>query len=152
MKIDLNKAPVRLGTAYPAPYDEPCRNRRRVRLGLAAGLTQFGVNKLHLAPGTWSSQRHYHTREDEFIYVLAGEVVLVTDQGETILRAGDCAGFPHGDPNGHHLLNRSAAEAIVLEVGTDDPSDEAEYPDIDLRATAAGFTHKDGTPYPVPGV
>lgn len=147
MKIDQEKAPTRIGSAYPSPFDQPCRNRKRVRLGAAAGLCQFGVNKLHLSPGTWSSQRHYHSREDEFVYVLHGEVVLVTDEGETVLRAGDCAGFQHGVANGHHLQNRSAEEAIVLEVGTDDMADEADYPDIDLRALASGFVHKDGSPY-----
>jgi uncharacterized cupin superfamily protein len=119
-----------------------------VRLGAAAGLKQFGVNRMHLRPGAWSSQRHWHSREDEFIYVLAGEVVLVTDDGETVLRAGDCAGFPHGVANGHHLQNRGTVEAIVLEVGTDDPRDQAEYPDIDMRATPGGYVHRDGTPYP----
>lgn len=150
-KIDIQEAPTRLGTAYPPPFDAPCRERKRVRLGVAAGITEFGVNQLHLAPGTWSSQRHYHSHEDEFIYVLAGEVVLVTDAGETVLRAGDCAGFPHGIADGHHLQNRSSAEAIVLEVGTNHPEDVAEYPGLDLRATGDGFTHKDGTPYPAPG-
>lgn len=148
MKIEIESAPTRLGTTYPAPHDTPCRARKRVVLGAAAGLSQFGVNLLHLAPGTWSSQRHWHAREDEFVYVLAGEVVLVTDAGEQLLRAGDCAGFPHGVADGHHLQNRSASEAIVLEVGTDDPRDVAEYPDIDLRMTPAGFVHRDGTPYP----
>ncbi len=148
MKIDLSKAEVRHGTAYPPPHYAPGRERSRVRLGLAAGLTQFGVNRLHLAPGSWSSQRHWHTREDEFVYVLAGEVVLVTDEGEQILRAGDCAGFPHGVQNGHHLQNRSAREAIVLEVGTRDPTDSGDYTDIDMRFTPEGFTRKDGTPYP----
>lgn len=148
MKIDLDEAPTRTGTAYPPPYDEPCRQRTRVRLGAAAGLTQFGVNLLRLPPGTWSSQRHWHTREDEFVYVVSGEVVLVTDAGETVLRAGDCAGFPHGVANGHHLQNRSEREAVVLEVGTDDPRDAAEYPDIDLRYAPGGYVHRDGTPYP----
>lgn len=148
MKIDIQRAPTRTGTAYPSPHDAPCLDRKRVRVGAGAGLTQFGVNMLHLPPGTWSSQRHWHTREDEFVYVVAGEVVLVTDEGEEVLRAGDCAGFPHGVANGHHLQNRSAQLAIVMEVGTDDPRDEAEYPDIDLRATAEGYVHRDGAPYP----
>jgi uncharacterized cupin superfamily protein len=147
MKIDLEKAPTRIGTLYPAPFDKPCQERKRVRLGAAAGLTQFGVNKLHLAPGTWSSQRHFHSREDEFVYVLRGEVVLVTDEGETVLRAGDCAGFRLGVRNGHHLQNRSTEEAIVLEVGNNDPEDETDYPDIDMRAVKSGFVRKDGTPY-----
>jgi uncharacterized cupin superfamily protein len=148
MKIDIEAAPTLTGTGYPRPYDEPCRNRRRVRLAAAAGVKQFGVNMLHLPPGQWSAQRHWHHREDEFVYVLAGEVVLVTDDGEEILRAGDCAGFPHGQANGHHLQNRSDREAIVLEVGTDDPQDEAEYPDIDMRMIASGFVRRDGTAYP----
>lgn len=147
MKIDRPSAPTRTGTLYPPPFDAPCKQRTRVRLGAAAGLTQFGVNQLYLAPGTWSSQRHYHSREDEFVYVLRGEVVLVTDEGETVLRAGDCAGFRLGVANGHHLQNRSAEEAVVLEVGNNDPEDETDYPDIDMRAVPSGFVHKDGTPY-----
>src|SRR6185437_9167066 len=117
-KIDIENAAVRIGTSYPAPHDAPCRARDRRRLGDAAGLTQFGVNLLRLAPGVWSSQRHWHSAEDEFAWVLQGEVVLVEDEGETILRAGDCAGWKAGAPNGHCLQNRSAADAVVLEVGT----------------------------------
>lgn len=148
MKIDIETAPTWVGSAYPSPFDAPCQDRRRVRLGAAAGLVQFGVNLMELQPGAWSSQRHWHSREDEFVYVLSGEVVLVTDAGEQVLRAGDCAGFRHGVANGHHLQNRSAAVAVVLEVGTDDPTDEAEYPDVDLHASATGYSHRDGTPYP----
>src|SRR6478736_294767 len=134
-KIDLASAPRRVGAGYPAPFDAPCRERTRLRLGMAAGLTQFGVNLLRLAPGVWSSQRHWHHGEDEFVYVLEGEVVLVTDAGEERLVAGDCAGFRAGDPDGHHLQNRSDREAVVLEVGTSTPGgDVAEYPDIDLRS------------------
>lgn len=148
MKIDIDKAPTWVGSGYPAPFDAPCLDRKRVRLGAAAGLSQFGVNLLHLQPGTWSSQRHWHSREDEFVYVLAGEVVLVTNAGETVLRAGDCAGFPHGVADGHHLQNRGTEVAVVLEVGSDDKQDVAEYPDVDLRATPDGYVHRDGTPYP----
>lgn len=148
MKIDLDEAPTLVGTRYPAPFDAPCQDRVRVRLGAAAGLSQFGVNLLRLAPGTWSSQRHWHAREDEFVYVLTGEVVLVTEAGETTLRAGECAGFPHGVASGHHLQNRGPVEATVLEVGTDDPRDEVEYPDIDMRWTPDGYARRDGTPYP----
>ncbi|MCY1005739.1 cupin domain-containing protein [Nannocystis pusilla] len=148
MKIDIDKAPTWVGSGYPAPFDAPCLDRKRVRLGAAAGLSQFGVNLLHLQPGTWSSQRHWHSREDEFVYVLAGEVVLVTNAGETVLRAGDCAGFPHGVADGHQLQNRGTEVAVVLEVGTDDKQDVAEYPDVDLRATPDGYVHRDGTPYP----
>lgn len=148
MKIDIDGAPTWVGSGYPAPFDAPCLDRKRVRLGAAAGLSQFGVNLLHLQPGTWSSQRHWHSREDEFVYVLAGEVVLVTNAGETVLRAGDCAGFPHGVADGHHLQNRGTAVAVVLEVGSDDKQDVTEYPDVDLRATPDGYVHRDGTPYP----
>jgi uncharacterized cupin superfamily protein len=149
-KIDIDAAPTRFGTGYPPPYDAPCRGRRRWKLGDAAGLTQFGVNLLRLLPGQWSSQRHWHTAEDEFVYVLEGEVVLVTDEGEQTLRPGDCAGFPAGQPNGHHLQNRSGAEAVLLEVGSRRPGEDgASYPDIDLEAApgAKAYSHKDGTPY-----
>lgn len=150
-KIAIGQPPDERGSDYPAPFDEPCRERLRRRLGDAAGLTQFGVNLLVLPPGAWSSQRHWHTIEDEFVYVLAGEVVLVTDAGEEILRAGDCAGFPAGVRDGHHLQNRSTHAATVLEIGTRRiADDEAFYPDIDLRALAgdAGYAHQDGRPYP----
>ena len=149
-KIDLNTAPVTRGTRYPPPFDVPCRERLRLRLGDAAGLTQFGVNLLTLTPGTWSSQRHWHTVEDEFVYVVSGEVVLITDEGETSLRAGDCAGFKAGVKNGHQLQNRSGGNAVVLEIGTRQPADdEASYPDIDLHALKgrAGYAHRDGQPY-----
>jgi len=149
-KIDVASAPTRFGTAYPPPHDAPCKDRKRWKLGDAAGLTQFGVNLLRLAPGVWSSQRHWHAREDEFVYVLEGEVVLVTDDGEEVLRAGDCAGFKAGEPNGHHVVNRSDREAVLLEIGTRDPvGDAATYPDIDLRLDSGekSYRHKDGTPY-----
>jgi len=149
-KIDIEAAPTRFGTGYPPPHDEPCKGRRRWRLGDSAGLSQFGVNLLRLPPGQWSSQRHWHTAEDEFVYVVAGEVVLVDDQGEHILRAGDCAGFPAGAADGHHLQNRSQTEAVLLEVGSRRPgTDGANYPDIDLMRVpgATGYSHKDGSPY-----
>jgi uncharacterized cupin superfamily protein len=150
-KIDMPAAPTGVGSSYPAPFDAPCAGRRRWALGDVAGLTQFGVNLLRLAPGAWSSQRHWHTAEDEFTYVLEGEVVLVTDAGELVLRAGDCAGFPAGAPDGHHLQNRSDREAVLLDMGSRHPeTDACHYPDIDMFAPAEspGFTHKDGTPYP----
>jgi uncharacterized cupin superfamily protein len=118
-------------------------------LGDAAGLTDFGVNLLRLPPGSWSSQRHWHALEDEFVYVLEGEVVLVSEAGEEVLRPGDCAGFKAGSPDGHHLQNRSQDAAVLLEIGSRKPTEEVAYPDIDLHgSTARGFTHKDGTPYP----
>jgi uncharacterized cupin superfamily protein len=149
-KIDLAAVQTRRGSGYPAPYDAPCRNRSRERLGDAADLTQFGVNRLRLEPGTWSSQRHWHAEEDEFVYVLQGEVTLIDDGGEQLLRAGDCAGFRAGDPNGHHLVNRSDAAAVVLEVGSRRPEHEAvDYPDIDLTIAPGEtrYRHKDGRLY-----
>ena len=151
-RIDTAAVAAVIGTRYPPPFDLPCRDRERRRLGDEAGLTQFGVNLLRLAPGVWSSQRHWHSHEDEFIYVLEGEVTLVTEAGAEILRAGDAAGFKAGDPDGHHLRNHSAAVAIVLEVGSRAPAlDTTTYPGLDLRAPAGQapsmFTHLDGTPY-----
>lgn len=149
-KIDVVAQPVKAGTGYPPPYDTPCAQRQRTRLGDAAGLTQFGVNLLRLPPGTWSSQRHWHSAEDEFTYVLEGEVVLVTDDGEELLRAGDCAGFRAGDGNGHHLQNRSAHEAVLLEVGSRRPDiDAVAYPGCDMKLDAGerNYRHLDGTPY-----
>lgn len=150
-KIDIETAPTVSGSRYPAPFDIPCQQRFRRRLGDAAGLSQFGVNLTRLAPGAWSSQRHWHTGEDEFVYIVAGEAVLVTDAGEQVLRAGECAGFPAGVSNGHHLQNRSAGDVLFLEVGSRRPDDdEAYYSDIDLHATKdrAGYVHRDGRPYP----
>jgi uncharacterized cupin superfamily protein len=149
-KIDLAAAPVRKGTAYPPPYDAPCLERVRQALGDAAGLSQFGVNLCTLAPGVWSSQRHWHSAEDEFVWVLEGELVLVTDAGEEVLRAGDCAGFPAGEANGHHLVNRSGKPARVLEIGTRSVDDACRYPDCDMRADPGEdrYRHRDGTPYP----
>ena len=149
-KIDIAAAPTRFGTRYPAPYDAPCKDRRRWMLGDAAGLTQFGVNLLRLEPGVWSSQRHWHTAEDEFVMVLEGEVVLVTEAGEEVLRAGDCAGFAAGEPDAHQLQNRSDREAVLLEVGSRRPGEDGvDYPDIDLKIEAgeAAYRRKDGTPY-----
>ena len=148
-KINLEAAPLRVGSGYPSPFDEPCRERKRWRLGDAAGLSQFGVNLMRLPPGNWSSQRHWHALEDEFVWVLEGEVVLVTDEGEQTLRPGDCAGFPAGVTNGHQLQNRSDRDAVVLEVGSRRPSEEVcDYPDIDLvLKPQLGFCHRDGQPY-----
>jgi uncharacterized cupin superfamily protein len=150
-KIDIAALASVTGTTYPSPFDEPCLSRERKRLGDAAGLTQLGVNLLRLPPGAWSSQRHWHTESDELVYVLSGEVMLVTDEGAEILTAGDSAGFKAGDGNGHCLQNRSSADATVLEIGTRLDSDAAHYPDIDLVAPAGGrpaaYARRDGTPY-----
>lgn len=149
-KIDLATAPTRIGTAYPAPFNQPCLQRHRTKLGDAAGLEQFGVNLLRLPPGAWSSQRHWHTAEDEFTWVVDGEVVLVEDDGETVMRAGDCAGFKAGVANGHCFQNRSDRDAVLLEVGSRRPEEDGcDYPDIDLvlREGESVYRHRDGTPY-----
>src|SRR5215467_893044 len=147
-RIDVAALPSVVGTLYPSPFDLPCRARARTKLGDAAGLTQFGVNLLRLPPGAWSSQRHWHTGSDEFVYVLEGEVVLVTDAGEEVLRPGDAAGFPANDANGHCLRNRSSAEARVIEIGTRIEGDSGYYSDIDMMAPAGGkpaiHTHRGG--------
>jgi uncharacterized cupin superfamily protein len=151
-KIDIAKAPVRAGSNYPPPFDAPCLARRRQKLGDAAGLDQFGVNLLILKPGGWSAQRHWHSGEDEFVWILEGEVVLVEDGGEQVLRAGDCAGFKSGEANGHHLVNRSDRDARLLEIGTrlPDGAEYVDYPDIDMviREGSPAYQHRDGTPYP----
>jgi uncharacterized cupin superfamily protein len=148
-KIDVSRAAERKGSGYPPPFDKPCAERVRKRLGDAGGLTQFGVNLLTLAPGVWSSQRHWHTEEDEFVYVVSGEVVLIDNDSEHILRAGDCAAFPKNDGNGHQLVNKSNAVAVCLEVGTRSAEDACDYPDIDMKieSRGEGFVHRDGRPY-----
>jgi uncharacterized cupin superfamily protein len=148
-KIDVAAAPKRKGSGYPSPFDVPCAKRVRQRLSNAGGLTDFGVNVMHLPPGSWSSQRHWHSHEDEFVYVLEGELTLIEDGGETVLRAGDCAAFPKGSGNGHHMINRSSATAVYLEVGSRQPEDLTTCSDIDMMSSTADgrFVHKDGTPY-----
>lgn len=148
-KIDVDSAPVRHGTGYPPPYDTPCLARRGIRLSDAAGLTQISVNRMHLPPGSWSSQRHWHAAEDEFVYVLEGEVVLITEAGEETFRAGDCAGFKAGVPDGHHFQNRSRSDAVLLQVGRRDDGHLCDYPDIDLVLPEgeSAYHHKDGRPY-----
>ena len=149
-KIDLAAVPERKGSGYPAVFAGPCAGRIRQRLGNAGGLTDFGVNLMRLPPGGWSSQRHWHSHEDEFVFILEGEVVLVEDAGETLLRAGDCAAFPMNSGNGHHMINRSGQWALYLEVGSRSPEDLTTCSDIDMMSAAAvgAFTHKDGSPYP----
>jgi uncharacterized cupin superfamily protein len=149
-KIDIGSVPERKGSGYPAPFHLKAVDRVRQALGDAGGLNDFGVNLMKLPPGNWSSQRHWHSAEDEFVWVLSGEVTLVTDEGEQVLRAGDCAAFPKNEANGHHLVNRSSETAMVLEIGTRSPDDVAEYSDIDMRIDnrIGTFTRRDGTPYP----
>ncbi len=152
-RIDATRAAVVTGSRYPKPHDAPCQGRSAIRLGDAAGLTQFGVHLLTLDPGVWSSQRHWHTHEDEFVYVLSGEVLLVTDAGAETLRAGDAAGFKAGDRDGHCLQNLSGAPARLLVVGTRNDADEGEYSDIDMKflpgrySGKGGFRRKDGSSF-----
>ena len=151
-KIDIGKAPVRTSTVYPAEFKQICDGREKAALGNVADLTQFGVNLTRLKPGAASALRHWHENEDEFVYVLEGELVLIEDEGETLLRTGDAAGFKAGVPNGHHLINRSQRDAVYLEVGTRAASEHAHYPDVDLdlvreESGALRLSHKSGEPY-----
>lgn len=152
MKIDLNTIPVETGTTYPEPFRSSVTGRSRQRVGHAARLKNFGVNLTTLQPGSQSALRHWHTAQDEFIYIVEGELVLITDAGEQILRSGDMAGFAAGVENGHHLVNRSQRSASYLEIGDRTQPDSANYPDQDLVCTQTSadgnqFAHKDGQPY-----
>jgi uncharacterized cupin superfamily protein len=150
-KIDITKAVVRTKTAYPPPLDKVTIGREKTALGDVAGLTQFGVNRTLLKPGAASALRHWHDTEDEFVYVLEGELTLIENEGATLLKAGDAAGFKAGVPNGHHLVNRSGRDAVYLEIGTRVAHGGAVYPDDDLALTREGgklhFTRKSGEPY-----
>jgi uncharacterized cupin superfamily protein len=150
-KIDIAALPTDARTGYPEPLNRVVQGRSRKRLGNAAGLDQFGVNLTTLKPGAASALRHWHQNEDELVYVLEGEVVLIEDQGETVLRPGDAAGFKANAPNGHHLVNRSSRDAVYLEIGTRAKNERAEYPDLDLVAvrddTGMYYTRKDGKRY-----
>ena len=151
-KISIETAPKGSGSHYPAPYHEPCKSRHFLRLGEAVGLTKIGANLVTLPPGTWSSQRHWHALEDEFLFVVSGELVLITDDGETPMRAGDSAGFPAGLEDGHHLQNRSQSDATFLVVSNRDEADHGEYSDIDMRfhppryPPQGSYSRKDGSP------
>ncbi len=158
--LDPRAVPEIRGTTYPEPFKARVRDRGKRKLGDACGLTQFGVNLVTLGPGCESALRHWHTLEDEFVYILSGEVVLVTDVGKQILKTGQCAGYPAGSRNAHHFVNKSGKPAQYLEVGTRIADDQAHYPDDDLQwsnpetGSIDGYkkkttvtTHKDGTPY-----
>ena len=150
-KLDMSAIAPRTGSGYPAPFAETMAGRIQHNLGDAVGLTQFGVKLYRLKPGAWSSQRHWHENEDEFVMVLEGEVAMIENDGETILRTGDCATHKAGVANGHHLVNRSTADAAFLVVGTRARTETAHYPDIDLKAVNDGngfrYFHTDGRPY-----
>lgn len=146
-KLELERIEQVNRTGYPAPFDAEVQGRWYRRLAPAAGLTDFGVSHVVLKPGAWSSQRHWHEGEDEFLVMLAGEAVLVEDEGRTVLRAGDCAAFPKGVRNGHHLRNESEADCVFVVVGGGEQLGGA-YSDIDMLFTTDGrYTRKDGTEY-----
>jgi uncharacterized cupin superfamily protein len=150
-KIDIPAVPERKGSSYPTPFSEAVGARIKQALGNAGGLTDFGVNLTRLPPDAWSSQRHWHTSEDEFVYILSGELTLITDAGEQTLRTNDCAAFPKNVPDGHHLINRGSEMAVYLEIGTRSADPTCSYPDIDLHVDPkVGYQHKDGTPYARP--
>jgi uncharacterized cupin superfamily protein len=152
--IDLSTCPVKTGSIYPEPYASQMAGRSSLRLGQAAGLTQFGANLVILAPGARSSLRHWHRHEDEFVMVTEGELMLVQDEGEHVMRAGDCAAWKAGDSNGHCFINRSDREARFLVVGSKAPREVATYSDVDLVLETEGgevrFLYRDGTPWTGP--
>lgn len=149
--LEPHDLPAKTGCGYPDPYRGQCLPRVKRALGDAAGLTAIGINHTTLHPGAASSMRHWHTHEDEFIFVLAGELVLVSGAGEATIRAGQCAGFPAGRSDGHQFVNRGSAPAVYLEISNRDAKDVAHYPDVDLRLDSpeapGRYAHKDGRPY-----
>lgn len=151
MLINPDKVPDSKGSNYPQVFQQLVAGRIKKRLGNAAGLTNFGVNLVSLKPGSCSALRHWHSKQDEFIYIIAGEITLITDAGERVLQAGDMAGFPAGVADGHHLVNRCNSTVTYLEVGDRTPGDTVSYPDVDLIAqhTPDGwlFTNRDGKVY-----
>ena len=150
-KIDIDRVPVKTGSIYPAPFRAVSEARARQALGDAGGLTQFGVNLTRLPPGAATAQRHWHEAEDELVFVVSGELALIEEDGETPLRAGEAAAFKAGHADGHHLVNRSAGDAVVLEIGSRAEVERGHYPDIDLvyekQGGAVRFTDKAGAPY-----
>lgn len=153
-KLDLATVPVKTGSIYPPPYGAMMAGRSSLRLGQAAGLTQFGVNLVTLQPGALSSLRHWHRAEDEFVMVTQGECVMITEDGDEVMRPGDCVGFPANTPDGHHFVNRSDAPARFLVIGSKARSEVATYSDIDMVMTiedgAARFAYRDGSPWTEP--
>ena len=150
--ITAESVPPRLGNSYPPPFDAASADREKRALGDAFGLTDYGVNLVTLPPGAASSQRHWHSAEDEFVFILSGHPTLVTDAGRMALEPGMCAGFAADSSNGHHLVNETDVEVSYLEVGSRRPGDDVEYSDIDMRIVGRGrggrYARKDGTPYP----
>jgi len=146
-KIDLSRIPERNTTGYPPPFDAAVSGRWVRRLAPAGGLADLGVSLVRLEPGAWSSQRHWHEGEDEFLVMLSGTAILIEDDGEQPLAPGDCVAWPKGVRNGHHVINRSDADCTFLCMSAGEDKG-GEYSDIDMKFTAQGYVHKDGTPYP----
>jgi uncharacterized cupin superfamily protein len=151
-KIDISKIPADASTLYPQQFRSVVDGREKWKLGNAVGLTQFGVNLTRIKPGAASALRHWHQHEDEFIYMIEGELVLVENEGETVLRPGDAAGFKAGVDNGHCLVNRTSRDALYLEVGTRATRERVDYPDVDCVLERSGTTvtymRRSGEPYP----
>lgn len=147
-KIDLQTVQQTNRTGYPKPFDGNVEGRWYRRLAPTSGLTDFGVSHVILKPGAWSSQRHWHDGEDEFVVILEGEAILIEDEGRTLLGEGDCAAWPKGSTNGHHLVNESENDCVFIVVGGGTNTGGG-YSDIDMIFTKDGrYVHKDGTPYP----
>lgn len=150
-KVEIAKIAVKSGSFYPAPFQAEHKERHKQALGDAVGLTQFGVNISRIGPGAASSLRHYHEQEDEFILMLEGELVLIENDGEVVLRPGDAAGFKANSGNAHRLVNRSTKDAVYFEVGTRSPHDRVHYPDVDLMLerdkNGRRYLHKSGESY-----
>ena len=131
--IKPSNAAVKIGVAYPAPFDEPCQSKQSLRLSEAGGLTQFGAHLVTLPPGCYASQRHHHSAEDEFVYILSGHPTFIDDDGETVLNPGDVTCHPAGDGNAHHMINHTDVDVTFLAVGTRRPDvDHCRYPDVDM--------------------
>ena len=149
-KIDISAIPLKTGSSYPGKESAKMAGRTQVPLSKTGGLTQFGANLVHLAPGALSSLRHWHEQQDEFLVVTAGVCTLVDDHGDTILHPGDCAAFPAGDPNGHHIVNKSDEPASFVVVGTHTDTEVGHYSDLDMMVrfddTGLNFTRRDGSP------
>jgi len=151
-KVDIAKVPVKSGTFYPAEFQAECKGRHKQALGDVVGLTQFGVNITRIEPGQMSALRHWHEQEDEFIYILEGELVLAENDGEVVLKVGDAAGFKAGSGIAHKLINRSDRDAVYFEVGTRAATERVHYPDVDLvmerDQKGRRYLHRNGEPYP----
>ncbi len=147
-KIDVEAIPQSNATGYPVPFDNEVQGRYWRRLAPVGGLTHLGASHVVLKPGAWSSQRHWHEREDELVIMLSGEAVLIEDGGETVMRSGDVAAWPAGVANGHHLVNRTDRDCVFIAIGSGDQNGGGAYSDIDMKFEADGYFHKDGTPYP----